>query len=451
MDKRVEKQLIEKAKLPEKLAPKWHKYYKGKIEVIPKCVIRTLEDFSIWYTPGVAKPCLEIKDNPDKAYDYTNKWNSVAVVTDGSRTLGLGDIGPLAALPVMEGKALLFKYLGGVDAFPLVINEKDPKKFVEIVKAVSPSFGGINLEDLANPKCFFILDKLREELEIPVWHDDQQGTATATLAALMGALKLVGKKMDEISISVIGVGAANIATIRLLIAAGADPKRIYVVDSKGILHPGRKDLEEKKDHNPYKWKYCLETNGEGRKGGMAEAIKDTDVLIAASKPGPGVIKKEWIKTMRDNAIVFLEANPIPEMWPWEAKEAGARVVGTGRSDFPNQVNNSLVLPAVFRGVLDVRARTITDEMTIAAAQALADYAEKKGLHEDYVIPSMTEKDVFPEVATAVALKAIEQGVARLKLAEWEIYERAAWMITSTQRKIKRLMELGFIKSPPEEE
>ncbi|HDD35935.1 MAG TPA: NADP-dependent malic enzyme [Archaeoglobus veneficus] len=451
MDRKIEKELLEKAKLPEKLAPKWHKYYKGKIEVIPKCVIRSLEDFSIWYTPGVAKPCLEIKDNPDKAYDYTNKWNSVAIVTDGSRTLGLGDIGPLAALPVMEGKALLFKYLGGVDAFPLVINEKDPKRFVEIVKAVSPSFGGINLEDLANPKCFYILDELRNSLEIPIWHDDQQGTATATLAALLGALKLVGKRIDEINISLIGVGAANVATIRLLIAAGANPKKMYVVDSKGILHPERKDLEEKKNVNPYKWELCLKTNGERRKGGMAEAIKGTDVLIAASKPGPNVIKKEWIKTMNDDAIVFLEANPIPEMWPWDAKEAGARVVGTGRSDFPNQVNNSLVFPAVFRGVLDVRARTITDGMAIAAAQALADYAEKKGLHEDYVIPNMTEKDVFPEVATAVALKAIEQGVARLKLAEWEIYEKAAWMITSTQRKIKRLMELGFIKSPPEEE
>jgi len=440
--------LIEKAKLPEKLAPEWHRFYGGKIEVLPKCVIRNLDDFSVWYTPGVAKPCEEIVEDPDKAYDYTNKWNTVAVVSDGTRVLGLGDIGPLAALPVMEGKALLFKYLGGVDAFPVVLNEKDPDKFIEIVKAISPSFGGINLEDISNPKCFYILDRLREELDIPVWHDDQQGTATATLAGLLGALKVVGKKIEDIHIAIIGVGAANIATIRLLTAAGADPKKMYVVDSKGILHPGRKDIEEKKDVNPYKWKYCLETNGEGRTGGMAEAIKGCDVLIAASKPGPGVIKKEWIATMNDDAIVFLEANPIPEMWPWEAKEAGARIVGTGRSDFPNQVNNSLVFPAVFRGVLDVRAKTITDEMAIAAAEALVKCAERKGLSEDYVIPHMTDEGVFPEVATATALKAIEQGVARLKLSREEIYERAESIINSTQKKIKTLMDLGFIPPPP---
>ncbi|AEA47177.1 NAD(P)-dependent malic enzyme [Archaeoglobus veneficus] len=447
MDKRTDTP-IEKAKLPEKVASEWHRFYGGKIEVLPKCVIRNLDDFSVWYTPGVAKPCEEIVEDPDKAYDYTNKWNTVAVVSDGTRVLGLGDIGPLAALPVMEGKALLFKYLGGVDAFPVVLNEKDPDKFIEIVKAISPSFGGINLEDISNPKCFYILDRLREELDIPVWHDDQQGTATATLAALLGALKVVGKKIEDVHIAIIGVGAANIATIRLLTAAGADPKKMYVVDSKGILHPGRKDIEEKKDKNPYKWKYCLETNGEGRTGGMAEAIKGCDVLIAASKPGPGVIKKEWIATMNDDAIVFLEANPIPEMWPWEAKEAGARIVGTGRSDFPNQVNNSLVFPAVFRGVLDVRVRTITDEMAIAAAKALVKCAERKGLSEDYVIPHMTDEGVFPEVATATALKAIEQGVARLKLSREEIYGRAESIINSTQKKIRMLMELGFIQPPP---
>jgi|Deesub1362A_J573_1020465.scaffolds.fasta_scaffold00479_11 malate dehydrogenase (oxaloacetate-decarboxylating) len=448
MKKVTVEELLEKAKLPEKVSSSWHRHYKGKIEVLPKCAIRNLGDFSVWYTPGVAKPCMEIAEDPDKVYDYTNKWNTVAIATDGTRVLGLGDIGPKAALPVMEGKALLFKYLGGVDAFPVVIDEKDPDKFIEIVKAISPSFGGINLEDIAKPKCFYILEKLRKELDIPVWHDDQQGTATATLAGTLGALEVVGKKLSDVKIAVIGVGAANVAGVRLLIKAGADPKKIFIVDSKGLLHPGRKDLEAQKDEDPYKWRYCLETNGEQREGGMAEAIKGTDVLIAASKPGPGVIKKEWIASMNDDAIVFLEANPIPEMWPWEAKEAGARIVGTGRSDFPNQVNNSLVFPAVFRGVFEVRAKTITDEMAIEAAKALVRFAEKKGLHEEYVIPHMDEADVFPEVALAVAKKAIEQGLARLKLSEDEIYEHAKQMIMASERKIRLLMEKSFISEPP---
>ncbi len=448
MKKVTVEQLLEKAKLPEKISSSWHKHYRGKIEVLPKCAIRTLGDFSVWYTPGVAKPCLEIADDPEKVYDYTNSWNTVAIATDGTRVLGLGDIGPRAALPVMEGKALLFKYLGGVDAFPIVIDEKDPEKFIEIIKAISPSFGGINLEDIAKPKCFYILERLKEELDIPVWHDDQQGTATATLAATLGALEVVGKKLSDVYISVIGVGAANVAGVRLLIAAGADPKKIFIVDSKGLLNSGRKDIEAQKDRDPYKWKYCLETNGEQREGGMEEAIKGTDVLIAASKPGPGVIKREWIASMNDDAIVFLEANPIPEMWPWEAKDAGARIVGTGRSDFPNQVNNSLVFPAVFRGVFEVRAKTITDEMAIAAAKALVNFAERKGLHEDYVIPHMTETDVFPEVATAVALKAIEQGLARLKLSKEEIYTHARSMIMISEEKIRMLMQTGFIPEPP---
>jgi len=439
---------LERAKLPEKIAPVWHKFYAGKIEILPKCAIRTLDDFNIWYTPGVAKPCIEIKEDQNKVYEYTNKWNTVAIVTDGSRTLGLGNIGPHAALPVMEGKVLLFKYLGAVDAFPVVMNEQNPDKFIEVVKAISPSFGGINLEDIASPKCFYILERLQKELDIPVWHDDQLGTATATLAALYNALNIVGKRIEDVEIAVVGAGAANIATVRLLVEAGADPKKMYVVDSKGLLHSGRKDLEDKKEENPYKWKLCLETNGEERTGEIINAIKGTDVVIAASKPGPDTIKKEWISAMNDDAIVFAMANPVPEIWPWDAKEAGARIVGTGRSDFPNQINNSLVFPAVFRGVFFVRAKKVTDEMCIAAAKALAGYAESKGISEEYIIPRMTEKDVFPEVATAVAMKAIKQGVARLKLTEEEVYEKTEVMISSVQRKIKKLMELGFIQEPP---
>ncbi len=432
----------------EKTPLKWHSYYKGKIEILPKCPIRGLDDFSIWYTPGVAEVCNEIANSPDRVYDYTNKWNTIAIVTDGSRTLGLGNIGAKAALPVMEGKALLFKYLGAVDAFPLVISEQHPEKIIEIVKAVSPSFGGINLEDISTPKCFYILERLQNELDIPVWHDDQQGTATATLAALINALKIVGKSIEDVKIAIVGVGAANVATIRLLKAAGADPKKMFVVDSKGLLHPERVDLEKKKDINPHKWRICLETNGERRKGGIEEAIKGTDVLIAASKPGPDVIKKEWIAQMNEDAIVFALANPIPEIWPWEAKDAGARIVGTGRSDFPNQVNNSLVFPGVFRGALTVRASRITDDMCVAAAHALADFGEKNGLDEDYIIPKMTEKEVFSEVATAVGVKAIELGLARVKMREEEIYEVAELMISTTQRKIKKLYELGFIREPP---
>ncbi|MET1124478.1 MAG: NADP-dependent malic enzyme [Archaeoglobaceae archaeon] len=441
-------ELFEKTLKPEKVALLWHKFYRGKIEILPKCAIRGLEDFSVWYTPGVAAPCREIAENEEKVYEYTNKWNTVAIVSDGSRTLGLGNIGAHAALPVMEGKALLFKYLGGVDAFPVVLAEQNADKIVEVVKAISPSFGGINLEDISTPKCFYILERLQRELDIPVWHDDQLGTATATLAALYNALKIVGKELSDVKIALIGAGAANIATYRLLKAAGADPKRMFVVDSGGILHRGRKDLEAEKE-NPYKWQLCLETNAEGRTGGIAEAMKGVDVVIAASRPGPGVIKKEWVAEMNDDAIVFAEANPVPEIWPWEAKEAGARIVGTGRSDFPNQINNSLVFPAVFRGVFTVRARKITDEMCIAAAKALAAYAERKGLSEDYIIPKMTDSDVYPEVATAVALKAVEQGVARLKLSEEEIYEEVSRIIGETRAKLRLLMEVGFISPPPD--
>lgn len=420
----------------------WHRFYRGKIEVFPKCAIRDLDDFAVYYTPGVAEPCLKIKDDEDLAFEYTSKWNTVAVVTDGSRVLGLGNIGALASLPVMEGKALIFKYLGGVDAFPLPINEQDPDRFIEIVKKISPAFGGINLEDIATPKCFYILEKLRNELDIPVWHDDQQGTATATLAGLINALKLVGKRIDEIKIAVIGVGASNTATVRLLEKYGAKLENMFLVDSKGILGRHREDLK-----GTYKWEFCLKTNGEGRVGGIREALKGVDVVIAASRPGPDVIKPEWIKEMADDPIVFALANPVPEIMPEDAKRAGAKIVATGRSDFPNQVNNSLVFPAMFRGVLTVRAKTITDEMAIKAAEALAKFAEPN-LSEDYIIPRMTDEDVFPHVATEVALKAIEQGIARKVMSRDEIYRECEELIRGTQEKLKKLMELGFIPQPP---
>ncbi len=443
-----EEELLAQARKPQQDAMRLHPFYQGKIQVTAKCAIRSLDDFAIYYTPGVAEPCKAIEADKGMVYELTNKWNSVAVVSDGSRVLGLGDIGPEAGLPVMEGKALLFKYLGGVDAFPICLDTKDPDEIIQAVKWLQPSFGGINLEDIASPKCFYILDRLRAEMEIPVWHDDQQGTATVTLAGLINALKLVGKKLGDVIVSMIGAGAANIAISRILFAAGARPENYIIVDSKGILHPGRKDLEQEQGQYIDKWKLCQITNAERRTGGIAEALRGVDVCIALSKPGPGVIQPDWIKGMAKDAIVFACANPIPEIWPWEAKEAGARIVATGRSDFPNQVNNSLGFPAIFRGALDVRARTITDEMCIAAAHALAQSAEKRGLSEDNIAPTMWEREAYINEAVATGMKAQEQGVARISHSAEELRRSAETMIRGAQELTAFLMKEGFIAPPP---
>jgi len=440
--------LIKKAELPQKISPKWHEHYRGKIESSLKCSVTSTDDFSIWYTPGVAEPCRMINKDPSLAYKFTNKWNNVAIVSDGSRVLGLGDIGALASLPVMEGKSLLFKYLGGVSAFPIVLDTKDPEKFIETVKIIAPAFGGINLEDIENPKCFYILDRLRGELDIPVWHDDQQGTASIELAGVINALKIVGKDIQRAKFSIIGAGAANVALCRILFKAGAKEKNIVVADSKGILHKGREDLEENKEHNPYKWDLACKTNEEGKRGDIGVAIKGTDVMVAAAKPVPGTIKKEWISEMNKDAIVFAVANPVPEIWPWEAKEAGARIVGTGRSDFENQINNSLGFPGIFRGILDVNAKTITDEMTIAAAYSVAKTAEEKGLREDYIVPSMDEWEVFINEAVAVGLKAIEQGIARTPLSESELRQSATELISNSRKQTELHIKEGLIKKPP---
>ena len=443
-----EEQLIKKAEQPGIDALQLHPFYQGKIEIAPKCCIRDFDDFAIWYTPGVAKPCLAIKDDPESVYKHTNKANFVAVVSDGTRVLGLGDIGPEAGLPVMEGKAILFKYLGGVDAFPICIDTKDPDEIIDFVLKLQPSFGGINLEDFSQPKCFRILDTLRKKARIPVWHDDQQGTAAVTLAGLVNALKIVGKKIDEVKIIFNGAGASNIAISRLILAAGADPKKIILIDSKGSLHPGRDDLKEKFKE---KWHYCQTTNGEGFIGGCDGALKGADVLISLSKSGPGVIEPEWISNMADDSIVFVCANPVPEIWPWKAKEAGARIVATGRSDFPNQVNNSLGFPGIFRGTLDVMATTITDEMCIAASFEMAKTAEDKGMHEDYLIPTMDEWDVFPREAVAVGQKAIEQGVARIKMSPKEAFNVAETIIRRARLQYSVLYESGVIPVAPERE
>jgi malate dehydrogenase (oxaloacetate-decarboxylating) len=412
-----------------------------------KCCVRDFNDFAIWYTPGVAAPCRAIEEDPDLAYEYTNKWNTVAVVSDGTRVLGLGDIGPKAGLPVMEGKALLYKYLGGVDGVPIMLDTKDPDEIINTVRMLQPGFGGVNLEDISQPKCFYILDTLREKAEIPIWHDDQQGTATVTLAALMNALKIVEKDMNEVKIAFVGTGASNVACSRLIFGRGADPAKCFMVDSKGILGPHRHDLELRKAEYVDKWHLCQITNTEGRQGGIPEAMKDVDVVIALSRSGPGVILPEWVETMADDAIVFACANPVPEIWPWEAKAAGARIVATGRSDFPNQVNNSLGFPGIFRGALDVRARTITDEMCFAAAQALADHVEDH-LDEELILPRMDDWEVFPREAAAVAIKAQEQGVSKLTLGYDELYEHAHRIIKRSRDLTHNMMEEKYIEDAP---
>ncbi len=416
-----------------------------------------MTDFSVWYSPGVAAPCMAIKNDPELVYDYTWKWNTVAVVSDGTRVLGLGDIGPKAGLPVMEGKALLYKYLGGVDSVPIMLDTKDPDEIIRTVLLMQPSFGGINLEDLSQPKCFRILETLRKQAEIPVWHDDQQGTATVTLAGLMNALRLTGRSISDARIVFVGSGAANVACARLIFARGADPGRCVVVDSKGILGRTRDDVEKRRYEFVEKWNLCSITNDENRTGGIAEALRGADVLISLAQPGPGTILPEWVRGMATDPIVFACANPTPEIWPWEAKEAGAAIVATGRSDFPNQVNNSLCFPGIFRGTLDVRARTITDEMCFAAADALCDAVANRTpkapdsvpgnsvlFDAEHILPSMEDWEVFPRVAAAVGRKAIEQKVARKDLTYEELYQNAFEMIRRSRELTKMMMQAGFI-------
>jgi malate dehydrogenase (oxaloacetate-decarboxylating) len=437
---------LAKAAQPSADALRLHPIYRGKMETVPKCPVRSLDDFAIWYTPGVAAVCRQIAADEDRVYDLTSKWNTIAIVSDGTRVLGLGDIGPKAGLPVMEGKALIYKYLGGVDAVPIMIADKDPAVIIQTVKAIQPSFGGINLEDISQPKCFQILHTLRREAEIPVWHDDQQGTATVTLAGLLNALKVVGKKLEDVRIAFIGSGAAGVASTRLVFGAGADPARCRVVDSTGILGLHRDDLARRRAEYVDKWRLCQVTNAEQRRGGIKEALEGVDVVIAVSRPGPGVILPEWVSRMERNAIVFACANPIPEIWPWEAKAAGAAIVATGRSDYPNQVNNSLGFPAIFRGALDVRARSITDEMCVAAANALAGWSEERGtLDAEHILPTMDDWEVFPREATAVAMTALEQGVARLCLTRDEVQAHAETIISRAHRLTQWMMREGFIE------
>ena len=431
--------LLKKAEMPAKESLRLHKFYKGKMETSLKCPVEGFDDFAYWYSPGVASPCKVIFEHPEQVFELTNKGNMIAVISDGSRVLGLGDIGPSAGLPVMEGKCLLFKYLGGVDAVPITLDINTADEFIETVLRLQPAFGGINLEDIAQPKCFYILDKLREQAQIPVWHDDQQGTATVTLAALMNALEVVGKRKEDISITFVGTGAAGVACSRLIFAWGVNPAKAIMVDKNGILGKDRHDFEP----DSLQWQLCQTTNAGGREGGIPEAMKGVDVVIAYSKSGPGTIRPEWVRQMAEDAVLFACANPVPEIWPWEAEKAGAAVIATGRSDFPNQVNNSLTFPGIFRGVLDVRAKTISEEMCFAAAEALAGYVGKKLTHE-YLLPKMTDKDIYPLQAAAVGMKAVDQGLASQKASYDELFEHAKKVIKRAQEATQVLMNSGII-------
>lgn len=443
---------LARANKPSADAMRLHPFYRGKIQTMAKVPVRDWDDFSIWYTPGVAAPCRAIAAEPELVYEYTNKANTVAIVTDGTRVLGLGDIGPRGGMPVMEGKALLFKYLGGVDAVPLCLDTRSAEDIVNTVRLIQPTFGGINLEDIAQPRCFDVLDTLRADpaIEIPVFHDDQQGTATVLLAGLLNALKLTNRDIRNTRFAMVGMGAANVATLRLLRASGVSLEQVVASDSRGILHREREDVIARQGEFPDKYLLCTESNPDDLRGGPSDAMRSADVLIAFATPGPGTIKSEWVKDMAQDSIVFACSNPVPEIWPWEAYDAGARIVGTGRSDFANQLNNSLGFPGIFRGALDVRARTITDEMCLAAAQALADLGEARGLDDQHIVPDMQEPDLYAHEATAVGLKAIEQGLARVALSEQELFEGAVARIATARAMIDTMMEREFIPPVPDE-
>lgn len=382
---------------------RFHEEAKGKIEVVSRVEVTSSHSMSLAYTPGVAQPCLEIQKDPDKAYIYTRKWNTIAIVSDGTAVLGLGDIGPLASLPVMEGKAVLFKTFGDVDAFPILIDTKDPDEIIETIVRIAPTFGGINLEDISAPRCFEIEKRLKERLDIPVFHDDQHGTAIVVLSALINAMKIVKKPLSSLKVIINGAGAAGNSIAKLLLSSGVI--NIILCDRKGSLYKGMEQRDSEKQSmaeltNPY----CI-------KGSLADVIKDADVFIGVS--APGVLSKEMVQTMNKDSVVFAMANPTPEIFPEDAKAGGARIVGTGRSDFPNQINNVLAFPGIFRGALDVRAREINENMKVAAAYAIANSIPDNELNEENIIPKAFDKKVQMQVADSVRKAAIESGTAKI--------------------------------------
>jgi malate dehydrogenase (oxaloacetate-decarboxylating) len=394
-------------------ALKMHKENQGKLGVYSKVPVRDANDLSLAYSPGVAEPCLDIHEDESKVYDYTMKGNLVAVVSNGTAVLGLGNIGPKAAMPVMEGKALLFKSFAGVDAFPICLNTTDSDKIVEVVKLLEPTFGGVNLEDIAAPQCFEIEDRLRKECEIPIFHDDQHGTAIVTAAGLINALKLANKKIEDIRVVANGAGAAGVAIVKLLLRMGV--KDVILCDTKGIIYKGRPV-----GMNKFKEEMANITNIEQKQGTLADALVGADVFVGVS--AAGAVNKEMVRSMKQNPIIFAMANPVPEIMPKEAKEAGALVVGTGRSDFPNQVNNVLAFPGIFRGALNVHAKEINEEMKLAAVYAIAGLISTEDLHADYVIPDPFDRRVAAYVASAVASAAMETGVSQKTVNVEELKE-----------------------------
>jgi len=438
----------------KKLAEMSHRFYGGKIQTAPKVGVFGFNWFNVWYTPGVSRVSTMIRDDSVMSFELSNRGNLVGIVSDSTRVLGDGDVTPPGGLGVMEGKALLMKYLGGIDAVALCVNSRDEKglnsasKLIDFVKMCQPSFGAINLEDISQPNCYRVLDVLREECEIPVWHDDAQGTACVTLAGLINALKLADKEIGEVKITMLGAGASNTTIARIIIAAGGDPQKMMLFDSRGGLHRNRKDI--KADPRFYrKWELCQLTNPKCISD-FAASCKGADVLISLSTPGPNIIKPEWIKSMADKAIVFACANPVPEIYPYAAKQAGAFIVATGRGDFPNQVNNSLGFPGILKAALMVRARKITDEMVIAAANSLADFAARRGVSPDDIIPKMDEVDIFPHEAANVAVEAVKSGISRKTLTYAEAYQSAKKDIEYSRSLLRSMIDDGFIQTPSNE-
>jgi malate dehydrogenase (oxaloacetate-decarboxylating) len=436
----------------KELAYSSHKFYGGKIATMPKAGVYGFNWFNVWYTPGVSKVSTTIRDNNDTSFDLTNRGNFVAVVSDSTRVLGDGDCTPPGGLGVMEGKAFLMKYLGGVDGVALCVNsyndkgKHDPDKIIDFVKMAEPSFGAVNLEDISQPNCYKVLDTLREACNIPVWHDDAQGTGSVTLAGLINALRVAGKELGKVRIVFNGAGASNTTIARLIIHAGGDPTKMVMFDTTGTLHLGRDDI--KSDPAFYrKWELCQKTNPD-RVNDIEKAMSGADVLIALSKPGPDTIKPAWIKKMASKSIVFACANPVPEIYPYAAKEAGAYIVATGRGDFPNQVNNSLGFPGILKGALVVRAKKITDEMAIAAANSMADFAQKHGgINPERIMPTMDETEVFAHEAADVATQAIKDGVARIEKTWDEVFKKTMADIKEARDAMGLLMEKNFIKKP----
>jgi malate dehydrogenase (oxaloacetate-decarboxylating) len=435
----------------EELSIQAHRFFGGKIMTVPKAGLWGFNWFNVWYTPGVSRVSRAIRDSHDASFELSNRGNLVAVVSDSTRVLGDGDCSPSGGLGVMEGKAFLMKYLGGVDAAALCIDSRgkdgkpDADRIIEFVRMAEPSFGAVNLEDISQPNCFKVLDTLREQCDIPVWHDDAQGTGCVTLAGLLNALKVTGKSLKEARLVFFGAGASNTTIARLILLSGGDPGKVVLFDSRGGLHRKRDDIQA--DPRFYrKWELCQSTNPDAIDD-METATKGADALISLSTPGPDVIKPEWIRHMARKAIVFACANPVPEIYPYAAKEAGAAVVATGRGDFPNQVNNSLGFPGILKGALLVRAKKITDEMAIAAARSLAGFAEKRGLKPDRIMPTMEETDLFAREAADVALEAVRNKVAR-NVMDWKtVHDRALADIRQARRTMKLLQEEKIIAAP----